>query len=41
VGAAAQLPRNFDAFAREAEKGCPVSNALRGNVAIEIETKVD
>jgi len=31
----------FDAFAREAEKGCPVSNALRGNVAIEIETKVD
>jgi lipoyl-dependent peroxiredoxin len=31
----------FDAFAREAEKGCPVSNALRGNVAIEIETKVE
>jgi osmotically inducible protein OsmC len=30
----------FDAFAREAEKGCPVSNALRGNVGIEIETKV-
>jgi osmotically inducible protein OsmC len=30
----------FDAFAREAEKGCPVSNALRGNVAIEIETRV-
>jgi osmotically inducible protein OsmC len=30
----------FDAFAREAEKGCPVSNALRGNVAIELETKV-
>lgn len=30
----------FDAFAKEAEKGCPVSNALRGNVAIEVETRV-
>jgi osmotically inducible protein OsmC len=30
----------FDAFAKEAEKGCPVSNALRGSVAIEVETVV-
>jgi len=33
-------PGAFDAFAREAEKGCPVSNALRGNLNIELETKV-
>jgi osmotically inducible protein OsmC len=33
-------PGAFDAFAREAEKGCPVSNALRGSVAIELETSV-
>jgi osmotically inducible protein OsmC len=33
-------PGAFDAFAREAEKGCPVSNALRGSLAIELETKV-
>src|SRR5260221_4414423 len=31
-------PSAFDAFAKEAEKGCPVSNALRGSVAIEVET---
>jgi len=31
----------FDAFAQEAEKGCPVSNALRGNLNIELETKVN
>ena len=30
----------FDAHAREAEKGCPVSNALRGNVEIQLETSV-
>jgi osmotically inducible protein OsmC len=30
----------FDAFAKEAEKGCPVSNALRGNLNIEVETVV-
>jgi osmotically inducible protein OsmC len=30
-------PGAFDAFAKEAEKGCPVSNAIRGNVAIEVE----
>lgn len=30
----------FDAFAREAEKGCPVSNALRGSLEIQLETKV-
>jgi len=30
----------FDAFAKEAEKGCPVSNALRGNLNIELETSV-
>ena len=33
-------PGAFDAFAKEAEKGCPVSNALRGNLAIEVETAV-
>jgi osmotically inducible protein OsmC len=30
-------PAAFDAFAKEAEKGCPVSNALRGNVNIVVE----
>jgi osmotically inducible protein OsmC len=30
----------FDAFAKDAEKGCPVSNALRGTVAIEVQTTV-
>ena len=33
-------PGAFDAFAREAEKGCPVSNALRGSLNIELETAV-
>jgi osmotically inducible protein OsmC len=33
-------PGAFDAFAKEAEKGCPVSNALRGNLNIEVETRV-
>ena len=31
---------DFDAVAREAEKGCPISNALRGSLAIELETEV-
>ena len=33
-------PGAFDAFAKDAEKGCPVSNALRGNLAIEVVTSV-
>jgi osmotically inducible protein OsmC len=33
-------PAAFDAFAKEAEKGCPVSNALRGNVNIAVEGHV-
>lgn len=31
---------DFDAVAHEAEKGCPISNALRGSVQIELETEV-
>jgi lipoyl-dependent peroxiredoxin len=31
---------DFDAVAREAEKGCPISNALRGSLTIELETEV-
>lgn len=30
----------FDATAKEAEGKCPISNALRGNLAIEVETQV-
>jgi lipoyl-dependent peroxiredoxin len=30
----------FDEVAREAEKGCPISNALRGSLNIELETEV-
>jgi osmotically inducible protein OsmC len=30
-------PGAFEAFAKEAEKGCPVSNALRGNLDIQVE----
>ena len=30
----------FADVAREAEKGCPVSNALRGSVQIEVDAKV-
>ncbi len=30
----------FEASAKEAEKGCPVSNALRGTVAIEVHVTV-
>jgi osmotically inducible protein OsmC len=29
-------PGAFEAFVKEAEKGCPVSNALRGNVDIQV-----
>jgi lipoyl-dependent peroxiredoxin len=32
-------PAAFDAFAKEAEKGCPVSNALRGSLDIQVEGK--
>jgi len=32
-------PGAFDAFAKEAEKGCPVSNALRGSLDIQVEGK--
>ena len=31
---------DFDAVAREAEKGCPISNALRGSLTIELEAEV-
>lgn len=31
---------DFDAVAREAEKGCPISNALRGSLQIDLETEV-
>jgi osmotically inducible protein OsmC len=30
----------FADVAREAEKGCPISNALRGSLTIELETEV-
>ena len=30
----------FDQVAREAEKGCPISNALRGSLTIDVETEV-
>jgi osmotically inducible protein OsmC len=30
----------FDEVAKEAESKCPISNALRGSVAIEVETEV-
>jgi lipoyl-dependent peroxiredoxin len=31
---------DFPAFAAEAEKGCPVSNAYRGSLKIELDAKV-
>jgi lipoyl-dependent peroxiredoxin len=31
---------DFDQVAREAEKGCPISNALRGSLTIELEAEV-
>ena len=30
----------FDQVAREAEKSCPISNALRGSLQIDLETEV-
>ena len=33
-------PGDFDAVAKEAEGGCPVSNALRGSLEIEVKTSV-
>jgi len=36
-GLKGMAPGDFDAFAREAEKGCPVSNALRGGLDIQVE----
>ena len=33
-------PAAFEAFARDAEGGCPVSNALRGSLAIEVVAHV-
>jgi osmotically inducible protein OsmC len=30
----------FNAVAKEAEGGCPISNALRGSLSIELETEV-
>lgn len=30
----------FAQIARDAEKGCPISNAIRGNVQIEVEAEV-
>jgi lipoyl-dependent peroxiredoxin len=32
-------PKVFPDVAKEAERGCPVSNALRGSVAIEVNAK--
>jgi lipoyl-dependent peroxiredoxin len=31
----------FERLAREGEHGCPVSNALRGNVEIELTATLD
>jgi osmotically inducible protein OsmC len=36
-GLKGMAPGDFAAFAKEAEKGCPVSNALRGNLDIQVE----
>ena len=33
-------PGDFNAVAKEAEGKCPISNALRGSLAIELETEV-
>lgn len=32
---------SFEDFAEQAEKGCPVSNALRGNVEINVSTTLE
>jgi osmotically inducible protein OsmC len=31
----------FQAAAEQGERGCPISNALRGNVAITVTAKLD
>ena len=36
-GLKGMAPGDFAAFAKEAEKGCPVSGALRGNLDIQVE----
>ena len=36
-GLEGMAPGDFAAFAKEAEKGCPVSNALRGSLDIQVE----
>ena len=33
-------PGDFDAVAKEASAGCPVSNALKGSLEIEVKTSV-
>ena len=33
-------PGDFPAFAKEADKGCPVSNAYRGTMQITVDGKV-
>ncbi len=37
AGLKGMAPADFPAFAKEAEKGCPVSNALRGSLDIQVE----
>jgi osmotically inducible protein OsmC len=39
-GLAGMDAETFDATAKEAEGKCPISNALRGSLAIEVETVV-
>lgn len=34
-------PARFERIAQEAEKGCPVSNALRGNLDIRVTARLD
>lgn len=33
-------PKGFEAAARQATDGCPVSQALKGNVPIELDAKL-
>ena len=39
-GLEGMTPADFAAFVKEADKGCPVSNAYRGTMAIEVEGSV-
>ncbi len=39
-GLSGMSAEDFEAMAKTAEGGCPISNALRGNVAIEVEVTV-